>query len=265
MTKKKKHRVRNTLLNLAIIACLAVIAVCGYKIGSFFWDIHKSKSVNEELIKSVPQPSSAPSASTDARWVPTQQTYDALHAENSDYVGWILWDSDLISEPIVQGKTNNSYLRTDFKGNYSVWGTVFVDADETLPATNTMIYGHSYGGVKTDHTKFSQLQNMTDQTFCDQNATFKIYWDGRIDSYKVFAVSVVDSSTDDWIYSKGEFTDGSDEQQWIDDAVNRSQISSDIVPSVTDKFVTLQTCADQTSALRYIVSAVQTDEQPYKQ
>ena len=252
---KKKHSGSSVFLNILIVICLAMISVCGYQIINFY--LHEKHSDNiRESLKKDPEPSGPPQ---NTRWVP----YKTMHDLNSDYVGWILWDSDLISEPMVQGRTNDDYLRRDFDGKYDVWGTVFIDANEKLPAVNTMIYGHSLAGSKTDRTKFSQLQNMTDQNFYEQNSTFKIYWKDKIDSYKIISASVVDSASDNWNYQSGEFFDDKDKQDWINAAVNHSEITSHITPTVADKFVTLQTCVDTATALRYVVVAVQTGESDY--
>lgn len=254
---------RNKILNILTVICIAVLAVSGWKIGDFLYQKYKSEKSGNE-IKEVAKKSAATSEPSEpGRWVPTKATFEDLHARNSDYVGWLLWDSDLISEPLLQGVSNNSYIRSNFDGQYDIWGSIFVDSNASLDADNIPIYGHSLTGVKSDRTKFSQLQNMTDQGFCDANSTFKIYWEDHISSYKIFSTMLIDTSTDDWAYQQTAF--GSDESklEWIKAAEDRSAVSSNVKPTEHDKFVTFQTCHDDYSAVRYVIVAVQTGTEEY--
>ena len=46
---------------------------------------------------------------------------------NSDVVAWIKIPDTLIDEPVLQGATNELYLRTDIYKNYSIAGSIFID------------------------------------------------------------------------------------------------------------------------------------------
>lgn len=252
---------KNKILNILMVISIVALVISGWKIGEFLLQQHKTQ-VSDNEIKEIAKQSD-PTPSADSRWVPTKATYDDLHSRNDDYVGWLLWDNDLISEPILQGVSNDTYIRSNFDGNYDVWGSIFMDSDASLTSDNIPIYGHSLTGVKTDHTKFSQLQNMTDQSFYENNSTFKIYWSDHISSYKIFSASLVDTNSDEWPYQQTSFATDENKLEWIENAKDRSAVTSDIELTANDRFITFQTCHDDYSAKRYVVVAVQTASEAY--
>lgn len=67
------------------------------------------------------------------------------YSVNNDVVGWLSIPGTNINTPIVQSKDNNYYLRCNFYGTNTNYGTPFADyrcKKNTLSA-NTVIYGHN--------------------------------------------------------------------------------------------------------------------------
>lgn len=254
-------KIFKVLLDVGITICIAVISICGYNIYEFYSEMHESKEKTVEIYNTVKETGHKEEES--GRWVPTKDTYNELHTQNSDYVGYLLWDNDLISEPILQGVTNQTYIRSDFNGNYDVWGSIFLESGIPLDSDNLMIYGHSLAGAKYDNNKFSQLQNMLEQDFYESNKTFKIYWENSITSYEVITADCFDTSEDGWNYTQCRFIDEADKANWVDQVRNHTQIQTDLDYSTADKYVTFQTCHDDYSSLRYVVVAKQVNNQNY--
>ena len=253
-------KLKKILINTGILVCLLVMAFCGYKIYDFYADMNKSQKKVKEIQKIVKDTGTE----ENTRWVPTKDTFNELHSKNSDYVGYLLWDSDLISEPILQGVTNQTYLRANFDGSYDVWGSIFLESGVPLDADNLMIYGHSLAGAKYDTNKFSQLQNMTNQDFYEQNKSFKIYWENSIDSYEIISADCFDTDADEWDYTQSSFINEADKQEWINQTLAHTAITSNLSATTDDKFVTFQTCSDDYSANRYIVVAKRTASESYQ-
>lgn len=71
--------------------------------------------------------------------------YKDLLEKNNDFVGILkiplLDENDM---KVVQGEDNEEYLYKNFNGEYSVYGTLFVDYRNKVDNfdTNTIIYGH---------------------------------------------------------------------------------------------------------------------------
>lgn len=111
--------------------------------------------------------------------------------ENPDYAGWLTVYGTSIDLPVVLGETNNTYLRQDFYGNYSIAGTLFFD--ETTDFTehgNRIIYGHKM----RDDTMFGSLENFKDIEYLKENRFVTLEDINGTHLYEVFAVMVVPGS-----------------------------------------------------------------------
>ena len=250
---------KNIFLNLCILALLTVVCFCGYKIGSFYLQNKQS----EEKITKIQEETTATIEEETNRWIPNKDTWNEMKSKNNDYVGWLLWDNDMISEPIVQGVTNQTYLRTDIYGSYDIWGTVFLDSEAQLSDDNLPIYGHSLAGYKWDTNKFSQLQNMTTQSFYESASTYKIYWENNISSYRVISACLVDNSSDEWSYTQSQFLTEEEKEMWVNQAISHSQITTNYTYTEGDKFTTFQTCYDDYSSIKYVIVGVETSSELY--
>ncbi len=71
--------------------------------------------------------------------------WDALRRINPDVVGWIRFEEpSRINYPIVRGKSNQTYLKKDWRGNYQEAGAIFMNKHNNKKFTdaNTVLYGH---------------------------------------------------------------------------------------------------------------------------
>lgn len=67
--------------------------------------------------------------------------------KNPDWIGWIKIPDSSISYPVMQRKRDGEfYLHRDFDGNYSFYGTPFLDVRCTPDSDNCIIYGHNING-----------------------------------------------------------------------------------------------------------------------
>ena len=57
----------------------------------------------------------------------TRDSWDALYQENSDFKGYLVFESGLIKTPVVQGQDNDKYLRKPFEGKYDTQGISYLD------------------------------------------------------------------------------------------------------------------------------------------
>lgn len=99
--------------------------------------------------------------------------WDALKAINEDIVAWIYIPGTNISYPVVQGETNDEYLRTLPDGTWNNNGSIMLDADQAEPGMvgqQTTVYGHHM----TDGSMFDPIEQSLDQAVFD---TFtKVYY-----------------------------------------------------------------------------------------
>lgn len=122
--------------------------------------------------------------------------FPSLKEVNPEIVGWIRVPGTTIDQPILQATDNNKYLRADFNGNYSRYGSVFMDYHVQLPDSKGFImYGHNMGKGKT--VMFSELLNYKSKDYCYENPEIYFAVDdgtriGREGVWKVFSVVDVD-------------------------------------------------------------------------
>lgn len=118
-------------------------------------------------------------------------------AVNPDYVGWLTVYGTGIDGAVVQGESNNTYLRTDIYGQHSVSGTLFLD--ETVDSTtngNVIIYGH----MMQDSTMFGDLKLYKDKDYFTENRYLR--WESQTGEryYELFAGMVISGSANNTEY-----------------------------------------------------------------
>ena len=164
--------------------------------------------------------------------------YEEYKRINSDYIGYLEFESGLISLPIVKSKDNQEYLNLSFNKNVSSQGTPFMDMDNSLDDQNIIIYGHNV--YYDDKAMFTPLETLKD-TYRD-NMYLSLTLKDEVREYvitHVFEMKYED--LDIFPYYKNSFTE--DEfNRWIEYPNRLNQIKSEESISYEDRFLTLQTC-----------------------
>ena len=117
---------------------------------------------------------------------------DGMLDINEDYVGWLTVPGTNIDGPVVQGEDNDEYLRTDFYGEHSIAGTLFMDemVDVSDSKANRIIYGH----MMYDSTMFGDLKHFKTRSFFEKHEF--VVWEDRfgLSCYRLFAAVIVSGS-----------------------------------------------------------------------
>ena len=240
---------------LLIFICVICIAFTGFQIYQYLNEFHKETVDEERLIAEITSSEQSSETEKDEEFTPDASTYGKLHRINSDYRGWLKWDSNIISTPIMQNTSDdNFYLKRNIYKNVVIGGSAFIDSDASLDDQNLTIYGHSvfYTNTQTTGQMFSRLRNLETQQGYENNKGFKIYWENDISVYEVYAVCEIDESTNTWSYERKNFTD-TEFQDWISVANSKNLISPSITADSSSKYVTLQTCKYREGSNRIIV------------
>lgn len=163
---------------ISIVALLAVLGI-SYLLFQNVKQTKETQDLNVQLVE-MRQEAEAEDENTD--W--SKGMLDI----NSDYKGWLTIYGTQISEPVVQGETNETYLRTNINGEHAEAGTLFLD--ETTDMTqdgNLIIYGHKMN----DGTMFGTLDKFEDEEFFDNNGT--VCWESEKgkEYYQIFALLVL--------------------------------------------------------------------------
>lgn len=184
--------------------------------------------------------------------------FNALRQINEDAVGWISIDGTSIDFPIVQGETNDEYMRRDFNGNNSSMGSIFLDYRNNSLDNPTydlsdisIIYGHHMSGGRM----FAPLCNYKSQSYYDKHKTGIIYTpDGLAYEAEFFAGVIIDG-TDETVLFQSDFVDEDEYERYFDNIIRNSTFDSDVDVEYGDKIIALVTCSYETDNSRYVLYA----------
>lgn len=229
---------------------IVVIIVCIYFIGK---DLMMSKKEADDMkyVDNI----IAETLNDDDEEKFTQSSFLALKEANSDLIGYLIFDSGLIKEPIVRCSNNDYYLYHGFSGEYTTLGTAFMDYRASLDNTNFTIYGHNNS---YDYSvKFSKLNDLIlDQSTYEENARFSIYTENEIRDYVICYMYYINvDEFQNYDFARTEIA----ESEWRD-FISFAERKNRITPidggiEYGNNFVTLQTCKRWDSEVKVIVVA----------
>ena len=233
------------------------------QIGKFLYDVYNAKQAEQvvyEIIQTEPE-SEEETPEEKGPFTFTHEQWDRLHAFNPDFIGWMAYEDEFISEPIVQGKNNEYYLDHYIDGTYSGAGAVFVDYQNTVGADrNVTMYGHHvfYDG----NDKFSPLLRLADQSEYEKHYTFKIWYEEYVAEYEITNIYKVTQDSK-FVYQKNVFYDNADLQEYYDYINANNLITPKSELGETSRFVTLQTCITADGSELFIATCKEKTRESY--
>lgn len=174
---------------------------------------------------------------------------DALREVNPNVIGWICLPGTPINYPIVKGEDNSYYLSHTWDDRPSGHGSIFQEA--TCSADwedfHTILYGHNMN----DGSMFAGLHNYYSQYWINTYPYVYLVTDEGVLRYEIFSSYL--AKTDSLAFGLG-FSEEL-KTQFLQEAVEYSEVICGITPAVTDRILTLSTCTGWTYDSRRIVVA----------
>lgn len=242
MDYQRKKMIKKVIHWIAILFLIAALIRIGY-VGYKYFDNHQTTQQTKEI-----------AGDNGDIFVPD---FAGLKQLNKDVTGYLYYPKLDISHPILQGKTNDTYLYTDINGNYSEFGSVFLDSDNksNYSDKNNIIYGHTVFGWTG---MFTRIQELTNKEVFDSAKTFILYTPNQNYRCEVFALFAGEPGEE--LYQIG-FERSHDFTKWIKEVKRRSLYTDPkVVVSKKDKIVSLSTCSQRYGSGRYIVYAKMTPD-----
>lgn len=110
---------------------------------------------------------------------------------NPDWIGWLKIQDSSISYPVMQRKGEGEYyLHRDFYGNYSFYGTPFLDERCTPDSDNCIIYGHNINGRRM----FGALHAYDNEEYYQKHPEIYFRAGEEKRNYQIVSVIHVDTS-----------------------------------------------------------------------
>ena len=181
-----------------------------------------------------------------------------LHKKYKDMIGWLEIKGTGFSYPVMQTGIKGHhegdwqyYLRRDVHGDYSFYGTPFLDVRCKTDSDNLIIYGHNINGRRY----FGYLQNFREETFFKEHPKFSFTAVGEKEKeYCVVSVLETDKYAD--YYSFTDYGNEEDYCRMVEKILSHSKFQSEAAKKMKKEieesgaeaffrkyqFVTLSTC-----------------------
>ena len=265
-------------LNIGIILGAIIMVIAAINIGLSLLDYQKASTVYDDLEQDYVivadqekkedknQPASQEQTSQEAPEVAeipwnemVKVNMEGLQELNPDIKGWIYFENETISYPILQGKDNEEYIRTTYNGKEATAGSIFMDVENKADFTDnhTLIYGHNM----KDLTMFGKLKYYkTDEDYFPDHKYFQIITSNKKLRYQVFAYKEVEE--DSLIYAVYS-NSNTDFYKFAKNVISSAnQCPEGVIVGYDDRVVTLSTCTDRDDK-RFVVCGILVEELEY--
>ncbi len=258
---------KNELIRKSIfILCVLVFIGCmGYLSTKLFDSVnHRNLAANLQGL-----------LSEDPQFIPGEWEYNPklynLYQENSDLIGYIKIDNTNVDFPVVQtdkendkGKKGQYYLRKDFYGSYSMYGTPFLDyrcdAQTEIQSRNFIVYGHN---VYDDGQMFSDLIKYRQLKFYKEHPVIHfdtLYGDADWLVIGVILTNAYEKDGPVWDYNNFIDGDEAETKEFISQIAKRTMVVTGVDYNTSDHFLTLSTCSYDFTDARVVIIARQVRE-----
>lgn len=263
--RNKTKRKKSDIITSAIfLVGIGLVIFAGIRLYGIFSDYHKSNKIyntlEEDFVTVLPTEETVSTEDSQKEELPWYQYADVdlegVQQTNPDVVGWILFENEKISYPVLYSGDNDTYLRTAIDKSYATAGSIFMEGANTpdFADSHTIIYGHNMKNL----SMFGRLKYYKDEGYYDDHMYFQIFTNDAIYRYQIFAYS--DVPEDSSIY-RVPFAPGDEFTQFINDLYRSSYVDSGVTVTDDDKIITLSTCA--ATGYRFVVHAVRVDTYKY--
>lgn len=229
---QRGRRLRRILMGvLAAVLLLSLGAVLFLR-----WQAARQRQFYEDTAQEYTQ--TAPTQPPKEEQPPIAVDFDALCAANSDVTGWLYCEDTPINYPVMQGETNDDYLRRDAEKQYSNAGSIFIEElnRRGLIDQNIIIYGHNMG----DGSMFACLSQWQDQAFFDEHPVMWLLTpqqDYKVLLFSAYPTTAVSDSYTIYIGTGEPF------DEYLKKMASQSVVEADVELDGEAKYILLSTCA----------------------
>ena len=251
------------ILAIFLLAFGAAFCLSLYHVISGYLAYQSAEKSNEELQEEyvrpvatespslVPSVTQAPIPTPAPVLSPIDVDFAALLERNQDVVGWLYCEGTAVNYPVVQGRTNQQYLRHDLDGKYKVSGTLMLDSscNSEFLGKHSIIYGHNMN----DGSMFQLLKDFGAQSVFNEHQVW--YLNTPTGNYQVMLFAFYVTPSDSETY-KPDIADKEEFQSWLERVQEQSVVSADIQPTAENRVITFSTCSYDYTDARYVAHGI---------
>ena len=245
---KKGKRFKKKKLNKKFYILLIIIFITSISFAIYsLYNQSKNKKINEEVQEFINTDNDNNDENAEnTKSLERIEKVKELQKENADIVGWLEIENSNINYPVLQGKDNSFYMTHNYKKEYSVDGSIFLDKDYdwNIPSTNLLLYGHNNRGSKE---MFVDLMNYKDENYYKKHKIIRFTTNTEDAQYEIISVflSRVYYKHEKNVFRYYYFVNAKNEQEFNDYVQNSKKASLyniDATAKYGDQLLTLSTC-----------------------
>lgn len=191
--KKMKKQIKNLLLTVSV----SILFLASWKIISIMLDYRQDAQIyqqaNQKYVTNKQFQDVQTEENNESEEPGMQAEHDnwyemvavdleELQKENSDIVGWLYFEAEEISYPILYSGDNETYLHTAYNKKTAAAGSIFLDGNNAPDFSDhyNIIYGHNM----KDLSMFGRLKfYRTKEDYYETHKYFQIIIKDRYDRY----------------------------------------------------------------------------------
>ncbi len=264
MKKGKRVKKKNTNKKFIKIIFILILIVSILVLCYLAYNNYKSKKSNEEVQEFIEETPEV--VEQEPEKSERMLKLEELQQQNPDIIGWLEIEDSNINYPVVQSKSNNNFYMThNYKKEYSIDGSLFLDEkfDLDLPSTNYLIYGHNNRGSKE---MFTGLMNYKKEDYYNTHKQIRFTTNREDATYEILAVfySRVYYKSEKNVFRYYYFVNAKNETEYNDFVKNAKKASiydTGVNATYGEQLLTLSTCEFSQEDGRFAIVAkkVQTE------
>ena len=245
MKRKKKSR----LWILQVMLCV----ICIMSAALLYYDFVIIPRQNRELVEDLKShfPEEEEQAGRELE-VPAVD-FRSLQSQYPDVRGWLTIPESGIDYPVLQSSPEEPeyYLPRDYRGNYDINGSLFLQADCILGESgNLTIYGHNMNSG----AMFGNLDQYSSYEYWKAHPRVFFQTPGGMEEYRIAAVLKADVSMFD--FQRTSFQSPQELEAYVAQAKALSLFETGVDGIGCEKTLTLVTCSYEWKEARNILVAV---------
>jgi sortase B len=183
---------------------------------------------------------------------------------NSDVKGFLTIENCNIYMPVVQGEDNEYYLTHTYKKTLNKAGSIFMDSrctvSENYVSPNIVLYGHN----QKDGTMFGNLKEYKkDVEYYKKHPIFEFDTQYGLGEYVIYACFVTNTlekqDRNGEVFHYHDYIETLNDRDtfnwYIDQIYQRNEYITPVDVKYGDKLLTLSTCSNEFSNLRFVICA----------
>ena len=172
--KDRKKRNGRVVWKLVMLMGVAMVLIAGWNIYRISKDYSDSNALYSKLSDTYV---ATEKEKKEEKWYDAAQVnLQELKKQNGDVTGWLYFENEDISYPIMYSGDDTTYLHTALDGSYASAGSIFMEGNNhpDFEDSHTIIYGHNM----TSGRMFGSLKKYKSKSYMQKHKYFFVHVKG---------------------------------------------------------------------------------------